>query len=47
MRTSQTIFNTVFILMVLFVVYSCIRWEWNECRKVGHSVAYCLTHEAN
>lgn len=20
------------------------RWEWRECRHVGHSSAYCWTH---
>lgn len=32
----------LFIVMVGVLVGSCARWQWNECRKVGHSVAYCV-----
>jgi hypothetical protein len=31
----------VMCLAVLFLVGSCVRWKWNECRQVGHGVMYC------
>lgn len=33
---------TAIVVVVLFVVVSCTRWKWGECRKVGHGVAYCV-----
>lgn len=34
------------LLVVLVVGGSVLwgRWEFRECRKVGHSSAYCLAH---
>lgn len=26
----------------LFLVGGCVRWQWNECRGVGHGVLYCI-----
>ena len=24
---------------------SCVAWEWNECRGVGHGVLYCIAKQ--
>lgn len=34
---------TIAALMVFLVAFYLIqRWNWDECRKVGHGVLYCL-----
>lgn len=30
------------VLGLLFAMFACERWKYRECRKVGHSVLYCL-----
>lgn len=37
----------VLTLGALLLLCSCIRWEWNECRQVGHGALYCATHMGN
>jgi hypothetical protein len=39
---DQIIVGIVFALVVLFLLGSCIRWEWRECRQVGHGKLYCF-----
>lgn len=34
--------TAMFLVLFVLLVGSCIRWRWNECRGVGHGVAYCL-----
>lgn len=29
------------VVAVLFGVVSCARWQWDECKKVGHGDLYC------
>lgn len=32
-----------FMLLTFSVIgFSCAKWKWQECRKVGFSVAYCI-----
>jgi hypothetical protein len=30
------------VLVVFLVIGGCVRWRWNECRKVGHGFLYCV-----
>lgn len=30
------------VLTAISAVFIVERWRWNECRKVGHGVFYCL-----
>lgn len=32
------------LAVVLLFISFCVRWDWNECRKVGHSRMYCYLH---
>jgi hypothetical protein len=36
----------VIVCAVLFLVVSCVGWQWGECRQVGHGVAYCALQGA-
>ena len=38
----KTIIVLLSIGAILYGVYMYERWRWNECRKVGHGVAYCI-----
>lgn len=33
------------IIAILVGSFFVRRWEYRECRTVGHSVFYCLTHD--
>lgn len=39
---KKTVGAILLVVAVLFLVGSCTRWKWNECRKVGHGIAYCI-----
>jgi len=41
MKWSERIGIAVLILAFVALVGGCIRWEWNECRSVGHGKLYC------
>lgn len=41
MKIIERIIIVVSIVAVLFLVNTCTAWKWNECRKVGHGIAYC------
>ncbi|QDJ96325.1 hypothetical protein Xoosp13_138 [Xanthomonas phage Xoo-sp13] len=30
------------VLVFVLLIGGCIRWQWDECRSVGHGVMYCL-----
>lgn len=36
------LFYAFAIGLVLWGVSACTAWKWQECRKVGHGVAYCV-----
>lgn len=42
MRWKETVGFIVAGLALLFLLGSCMAWRWNECRGVGHGVAYCV-----
>jgi hypothetical protein len=29
-------------ILLLFVIKSCVQFNWEECRKVGHGKIYCI-----
>lgn len=35
-------FCIALLVAVCLASYSCERWKYRECRKVGHSAAYCI-----
>lgn len=37
----RVILSGLVVLTLLFIMASCTSWRWQECRKVGHGVAYC------
>lgn len=39
---DQFIVGVLVGLALVFLVGSCIRWEWRECRQVGHGKLYCF-----
>lgn len=38
----QQIGAVILIVGILFLVNSCEKWKYNECKKVGHGTAYYL-----
>lgn len=42
MKALERIAIVLGVVAFLALVGGCIRWEWNECRKVGHGVLYCI-----
>ncbi|HDS1569303.1 hypothetical protein [Stenotrophomonas maltophilia] len=39
---KDKIFFIVAIGGFSLLVGGCVRWQWNECRGVGHGVLYCI-----
>lgn len=35
-----------FILAAVLLCGTCKKWQWDECRKVGHSATYCAADGA-
>lgn len=33
----------IVVAVVVVILGAVIRWQWRECRKVGHGVVYCLS----
>lgn len=41
-RSSGPFPVIAFLVITLVVLGGCTRWQWRECRSVGHSALYCL-----
>jgi hypothetical protein len=50
MKSDGEMFQTVlgFLALILLCggVGTCKRWQYNECKKVGHGTAYCSAQTA-
>lgn len=44
MRNRQSgVFPVIALAVITLVILGgCTRWQWRECRGVGHSALYCL-----
>lgn len=42
MRFSERLAIGVIVVSALLLIGSCMKWRWEECRGVGHGVAYCV-----
>jgi hypothetical protein len=45
-ETLRLIFSFVLLVGMCAGVGSCKRWQYKECKKVGHGTAYCVAQTA-
>jgi len=45
-RLLEYVLGFIIVGSILTVVISVERFRWNECRRVGHSVLYCLSEQS-
>lgn len=46
MKFREIAAAAVVVIACLFLIGSCVRWRFGECRSVGHGVAYCVMESA-
>lgn len=43
--TLKGLFYLAVVVLCGFLLVKCAAWRWNECRDVGHGVAYCVVEQ--
>lgn len=47
MNEAKVFFAVAFLTLILYGVYSWKKFEYDECRSVGHSTLYCVAKIAD
>ena len=46
----KSLFENVLIILffaaLVLLPMSCVRWQYKECKKVGHDTLYCVLQSA-